>query len=204
MKFLAGLEPNDVRQINVELGDYDKIAVSFSGGMDSTLMLYLLLKEKELRGLSTEIHCFTATQVGTKIHSQNVLALPEFAGKVVHHTDCDNPISESVKPMTLKLLDEGWQVFAASNATPLEDIGGRYPPRPAKNSEVKNLHLPFVFLFKYHIVDSYFRLGIDHIIETTHTCTEWIHGECGECFACREKFWGFEKINRPIPNSAHS
>lgn len=194
MKVIAGLEPNDMRVINVELADAPKIALNFSGGMDSTLILYMLLKDKEERKLNTEIHCFTATQVGTKIHATKVLALPEFAGKVVHHTDVPNPISESVRPMTTKLIEDGWILYMGSNQAPLEQIGGRYPPRPVKNHENPNIRLPLLFLFKYHILDAYFKLGIQHILPTTHSCTQIEHGECGECFACRERIWAFDKL----------
>lgn len=194
MKILAGLEPNDIRLINVELVDTEKVAVTFSGGMDSTLLLYMLLKDKEEKGLKTEIHCFTATQCGTKTHSKNVLSTPEFAGKVIHHTDVDNPISESVRPVINGLLNSGWVTYGASNAVPLEQIGGRYPPRPEKNPNNPNLHLPFVFLFKYHILDAYYKLNIQHLLSVTHTCTEQHDGECEECFACREKSWAFDKL----------
>jgi len=195
MKIIAGLEPNDMRVLNVELpSDREKIALTFSGGMDSTLILYMLLKDKELRKLDTEIHCFTATQCGTKIHAQNLMKLPEFIGKVIHHVDVHNPISESVKPVIRRLLDEGWYVFGGSNQVPLESIGGRYPPRPEQNFQNTNLNLPWLFLFKYHILDAYYKLGIQHILPTTHTCTEREYGECGECFACREKDWAFNKL----------
>lgn len=194
MKLLAGLEPNDIRQIAVTIQPVKKIAVTFSGGMDSTLLLYMLLQDREVSQVDTEIHCFTATQCGTKIHSQKVLSLPEFAGKIVHHLDCDNPIDESVKPLTLKLLEDGWTVYGASNAVPLEQIGGRYPPRPVKNPAHPNLILPFMFLFKYHITDAYYKLGIENLINVTHTCTEQEYGECGQCFACREKAWSFDKL----------
>ena len=194
MNIIAGLEPFDTRVIRVDLADTEKVAVTYSGGMDSTLLLYMLLKDKEERGLNTEIHCFTATQVGTKIHSQNVLALPQFAGKVIHHVDVPNPISESVRPVSKNLLEEGWILYGASNAVPLEQIGGRYPPRPDKFPDNPKFILPFVFLFKYHILDAYYKLGIQDVLPVTHTCTEQVHGECGQCYACRERNWAFAKL----------
>jgi hypothetical protein len=196
MKLLAGLEPNDIRVINVELQPTEKVAITFSGGMDSTLLLYLLLREKETMQVNTEIHCFTATQCGTKIHSQKVLELPEFKDKVIHHLDVDNPIAESVRPVTKGLLSDGWVVYGASNQVPLEDIGGRYPMRHSKNPDNPNNVLPFLFLFKYHILDAYYKLGIEHILKTTHTCTELEYGECGKCFACRERDWAYYKLGR--------
>ncbi len=198
MKVIAGLEPNDMRVVNIELIPIPKVALTFSGGMDSTLILYMLLKDKETRNLNTEIHCFTATQTGTKLHSQRVLELPEFASKVIHHIDVPNPIAESVKPVTQNLLAEGWVVYGGSNQVPLEQIGGRYPPRPDKNPENPKCILPLLFLFKYHIVDAYFRLGIEHILPVTHSCTEQIEGECGTCFACLERAWAFKKLSKNV------
>lgn len=191
MKVIAGLEPNDLRVVNVNLRPLEKVAVTFSGGMDSTLLLYMLIKDKEEKRLNTEIHCFTATQVGTKKHAMAVAELPEFKNKFIHHVDVHNPISESVKPMTRQLLDDGWYVYGASNQVPLEDIGGRYPPRPACNPSNKNIDLPFLFLFKYHILDTYRKLNITHILPTTHTCTEQVDGECMKCFACLERQWAW-------------
>ncbi len=194
MQIIAGLKPYDLRVINVTLEDVPKVAVLFSGGMDSTLLLSMLIKDKEMKKLNTEIHCFTATQVGTKKHAMNVLELSEFKNKVVHHIDVHNPISESVKPVFQRLLDENWILYGGTNAVPLESIGGRYPPRPVKHPDNPSLHLPFVFLFKYHILDAYYQLGIEHILPTTHTCTEQIDGECGLCYACLEKQWAFNKL----------
>lgn len=200
MKIIAGLEPNDMRIINVSLpkNPPPKIALTFSGGLDSTLILYMIIKEKEERNLNTEIHCFTATQVGTKVHATNVLRLPEFAGKIIHHTDVYNPVSESVKPVTTRLLEEGWILYGGSNQVPLEQIGGRYPLRPTRNPTNLNNILPLLFLFKYHIVDAYYQLGIEHIMPITHSCTEWIEGECGVCYACCERDWAFEKLGRVL------
>lgn len=200
MKIIAGLEPNDMRVINVSLPDNPplKIATTFSGGLDSTLILYMLIKDKEERNLNTEIHCFTATQCGTKIHSEKVLQLPEFSNKVIHHVNVDNPIQESVKPVTFHLLDTGWVVYGGSNQVPLEKIGGRYPDRPCQNPENLNNILPLLFLFKYHIVDAYYKLGIEHVMQVTHTCTEWEYGECGKCYACLEREWAFRKLGRVL------
>lgn len=200
MKIIAGLEPNDMRVINISLPDNPppKIALCYSGGLDSTLILYMLIKDKEKRNLNTEIHCFTATQVGTKKYAERVLELPEFKDKIVHHKDVHNPVPEGVRPVVNHLLDEGWILFGGSNAVPLEQIGGRYPWRPPKNPDNPNINLPLLFLFKYHIVDAYYQLGIEHIMPITHSCTEWIEGECGVCYACCERDWAFEKLGRVL------
>lgn len=196
MRIIAGLKPYDLRIMDVNLEDTNKVGVAFSGGMDSTLLLYMMLKDKEQRNLNTEIHCFTASQCGTKLNSQIVLSQPEFAGKVIHHLDADNQTTEGIKPLMRWLLDAGWTVYGATNATPLEQIGGRYPIRAAKFPDGNNNHLPFLMMYKYHILDAYYQLGIDHLLKFTHTCTEQEVGDCGLCFACRERQWAFEKLGK--------
>jgi hypothetical protein len=172
--------------------------------MDSTLLLYLLLREKLRTNSSTEIHCFTTTQVGTKFHSGEVLKLPEFFDQVVHHTDIANHPGEGVKPLIRYLLDSGWPVFIATNAIPLETIGGRLPFRPSSFDINLGIHTPFVFMFKYHLLDAYYKLGIQHLLKTTHSCTEQIYGECGKCFACLERAWAFNKLGKTYEPSATS
>ena len=154
-----------------------------------------LIKEKELKGLNTEIHCFTANQTGRLLHSAEVLSLPEFKNKCVHHLDFPNETQEGIRPMARQLLAGDWTVYTGTNAPPVENIGGRYPARKYNDPLPLNLFNPLRYIFKYHILDAYSKLGIEHIVPVTHSCTEQETGECGHCFACLERNWAFKILN---------
>ncbi len=172
----------------------EKVGLLFSGGMDSTLVLYMLLEEKRIKGLNTEIHCFTANQLGRRVHSVNVLKLPEFAGKCIHHQDVPNDTPEGIRPMLLDLIEGGWTMYTGTNAPPVENIGGRYPARKYNDPLPPTLFNPFRYVFKHHILEAYSVLGIEHIVPVTHSCTEIEYGECGGCFACLERKWAYDKL----------
>ena len=201
MQIAVGEKLNQPINLIVDLGiEPSKVAVLFSGGMDSTLVLYMLLEEKRLKNLNTEIHCFTAPQLGRKMHSEEILSLPEFSGKCIHHEDVKNETDEGIRPMLLELLHRGWTVYTGTNAVPDEPIGGRYPARKYKDPLPANLFNPFRYAFKHHILEAYSKLNIEHLISKTHSCTEQEIGECGICFACYERAWAFKKLGLKSTN----
>lgn len=177
--------------------ELDRIALLFSGGMDSTLLLYMLLQEKYNKGLNTEIYCFTADQPGRFHHSSKILKLPEFKDKVFHRTDVDNPTPEGIKPFVRTLCDNNWVMYSAANKNPDVEIGGRYPGRRMDSPNVpSNLNFVFKDLFKHEILGLYYQLGIEHLIPYTSSCTEVETGRCNLCFACRERAWAFNVLNK--------
>jgi hypothetical protein len=88
------------------------------------------------------------------------------------------------------------ELYLASNRVPPIDCfpefnTKRKPPRPwLPNHPI--IKLPFLTLYKYHVIDLANRLRID--ISETQSCLEWKNGHCGKCWQCREKKWAYQQL----------
>jgi 7-cyano-7-deazaguanine synthase in queuosine biosynthesis len=47
---------------------------------------------------------------------------------------------------------------------------------------------PFKYLTKSHIIDLYFKMGIQELLQYTNSCEQ--QQPCGVCNGCREREWG--------------
>ena len=56
-----------------------------------------------------------------------------------------------------------------------------------------NVRLPFLHLYKYHIIDLARQEKID--LSDTMSCIASIDQECGKCWQCMEKKWGIDQIS---------
>ena len=55
---------------------------------------------------------------------------------------------------------------------------------------------PFLFLHKPHIVDLIYQLGCEDVISLTQSCSAQPIGNCGTCYACAERKWGFDALGK--------
>lgn len=88
------------------------------------------------------------------------------------------------------------ELYLASNRIPPIDCfpefnSKRKPHRPwvTDNSKIK---LPFLTLYKYHIIDLAKRLKID--LSQTQSCLIRKTGHCGKCWQCRERAWAYKQL----------
>ena len=60
-------------------------------------------------------------------------------------------------------------------------------------------HMPFIHLSKWQILETAYELGIEDLLPYAHSCSRQPYSDCGECYSCEERQWGFDKINKPNP-----
>lgn len=65
------------------------------------------------------------------------------------------------------------------------------PNRPWRIPEGRLL-CPFLYLYKYHIIDLAHKNNIN--LSQTQSCLTQREGHCGECWQCRERQWGFDQL----------
>jgi len=194
---------SDRRTLNIWLHPLRKrVGVLVSGGMDSALLYYLLVKLNAEAGFIYKITPYTI------IREQGSI---EYAQPIVDYVnnlyDIPTSIIETVGDNTLAenlQVESGCtDVLKKSNIIYLglieeleiHTIGWR---PPIKWKETENRLYPFKDLNKSHIVDLIFQFKQEKLFELSHTCN--MPGpRCGACNGCNERSWGLEQMGYTDP-----
>lgn len=191
----------------------DKIGLFFSGGLDSTALLYLILsdlKQQDLLG-KIPVYCFNVVKrISTKKYCIDLVDKLErhFGCKIKHvldiPNDCDQYMMNNLGPTAareVKFYDKNMIIYAAINRAPDNEInpyfGKNLPKIDYGKLEVTPAYIaPFLYLHKPQIADIFYKMNCEWLIPYTHSCWNLEEGRCGECFACRERAWGFKMLGK--------
>ena len=192
-----------------------RIGVYVSGGLDSTALLCLILSElKSIDKLhEIEVVCFTIDKSdGPTYYATQVIEQVEkhFNVKLTHVNNIKNdPIPDltgNIGPTPIKEIrdydPDNMIIFMGINRmAPPELKTYTYPLKIDYGYQTTGYHYnsPFLFLHKPQILDIYYKLGCENIIPYTHTCTQLEVGQCGICYSCEERAWGFEMLKKQDP-----
>jgi 7-cyano-7-deazaguanine synthase in queuosine biosynthesis len=188
--------------INVP-NNVEKVNLLMSGGADSTLLLYLLVKEKVQNERTYEIQNHTRIDGGRIDYYIVKPILGWLADKfgVKMHTKAwrNNLIGAwYIRPIAAKLIEiEGGVVYSGCNAVP--DIATTWVKKvPFRGEETHPLHFrPFINLEKTDIIRLYKENQILDLLEMTVSCincADHIKAPCGKCFFCKELEWAKNQI----------
>lgn len=185
-----------------DISAYDDIALLFSGGADSTLLLYLLLLENQ--NLSKQISTYVIDR-----HNKPV----DRAQRV--HTLVTNKLNVQTKLQVLTVpqveqhreVITGSKILSETHKIVMSGVN-KYPSdqsiRPNHIfqyfQDTETFKLPFKELEKYHIIDAFYKLGIEDLLSYTHSCGLQLTAPCQyHCFNCRERVWAYKILGR-VPN----
>ena len=199
----------DPRAVLIELPEEKKrIGVMLSGGADSALLLYMIAKEQFLHNADHDIIPLTiARSDGAVLYSPGIVNyVNKFFGmnipQPVQIGKPDLPHKDVVRlgvvaAFAKHKLD---YVYLGETQLPPDPVLGVYPVR-SQQSPHQQVILPFVDLYKTHVIDMYYTLRQEELLKLTHSCTERTIWRCDECFNCSERAWAFNKLNRTDPGS---
>jgi hypothetical protein len=191
----------DGKQIVVNLQQNTSYGLMMSGGLDSTVLLYLMLKDcptANIQPFYIAKHDGSYTYIDGIIEYLNLLfsiRIPEpikVGSPDTHHTQINQ---EGAKEIFFK-YPEIEKLFVGFNQNPPQPWGNPnwvFPVRPTSNS-YSRVELPFMMLYKTHIVDLVDQFEIQALANLTHTCTEQATGRCLKCFQCNERMWAYETL----------
>ena len=179
-----------------------------SGGADSALLLYMIAKEQFLHNTDHDIIPLTiARSDGAVLYSPGIVNyVNKFFGmnipQPVQIGKPDLPHKDVVRlgvvaAFAKHKLD---YVYLGETQLPPDPVLGVYPVR-SQQSPHQQVILPFVGLYKTHVIDMYYTLRQEELLKLTHSCTERTIWRCDECFNCSERAWAFNKLNRTDPGS---
>lgn len=194
------------KQVNITIPSWAKrIGVMVSGGLDSALMLYLLLKEIKSTESSVQLTVYNVPNVRDNAitHSKNVVNFLEnlFDTKInlVNVGENNLPHNQIIMAgakyiIENKLVDV---LYSGSNQNPPVTLPAQGPWRRNPHDHIpEHLAFPFIHLYKTHIVDMYKQFDLMPLAYVTHSCTETLEGRCGTCFQCYERAWAFQEIRK--------
>lgn len=193
---------HDIRTLNIELPTTKRIGVMVSGGIDSTLLYYLLQYLKKSQNTNHFIRPFMIPRKEGSVyfakpmvnHVHRLLDLPPSYPTIIG----DNRVEESkqvesgvIKAIAFAKIEI---IYIGAIDTRPEHLINYERPVTIESSEIK---FPFLHLEKSHVIDLYYRLGIESILSHTHSCDQNETAECGTCNGCIERIWGFNELNIP-------
>ena len=195
----------DSQPIAVNLESTMHYGVMLSGGLDSAVLLCLMLEDCKQKGIVPAIQPFTIPKHdGASLYIASIIdyanrrynvKLPDtilVGNPDAYHryqsTTAFNEIFEKYKSIDI--------VFSGINQNPPPEfsLSGTYPIRDKKSTNPKII-VPFVNLYKTHILDLLYEYNLEKLIDITHSCTMQKVGRCGQCFQCNERQWAFEQLN---------
>lgn len=182
--------------------DCKKIIVLFSGGVDSSLLLFLLMQERQRTGRMLPIKCYTMWLEGYQGNPTLGTAYINVLRWISDYFHEDIPIQTIPKfyireaVSNILLIDAGY-VYTGCNFvlhnefTPSVYIRGDTPP--VRGPAFNEFHLrPFIDLPKDVIIQEYKKLDILDLLKITVSCGI-SDTPCGGCYFCLEREWGIEK-----------
>jgi len=175
----------------VKINPKGRCAIIMSGGIDSFVLFSLL-------NIQSEIDIFN---INRKDGFDNYKRVERLTGQKVNvieelTTAYGKRIEESlIQLMTEYDYDE---IYTGENHTPPLTFFPEFdtedrPTRPWNIDYKKyNIRLPFLHLYKYHIIDLARQEKIN--LSDTMSCIANIDEPCGKCFQCKEKKWGYDQL----------
>lgn len=196
IKYVSRLDPNVEIFLDIDLNK--KYGILLSGGLDSAVLMYLLIKTNK----DINLQPFTIPKYdGAFLYADPVidhfnkkfnLSIPKTIKvgdpNVFHRKQSETAVRDIKEKYPVDFL------FIALNQNPpeLNELDGA--PKRSTHSPDPSIILPFVNLLKTHIIDFMIEYGQEDLSLITHSCTEQQTGRCGRCWQCTERQWAFDQL----------
>ena len=197
------------------------IYIAFTGGVESSLLLFLLMERYPDRNIIPCTWTFGDRRLNEFAHAQSmcahlgVLHKHILAGhskssvEIVKHPSEPIPYFNKENRVfdVVRKQDSNFVIGFTGKNTTLLDPEKITPEEQHKYLIWYDVHRPFLFLDKHHIIDLYYQVGAEDLLPFTHTCivaiedkiipTDNIVGmrdiHCGKCDACVERLDAFDR-----------
>ena len=204
MKIIIGPKHLE-REFTFTIPEVDKIGIFMSGGLDSSAMLSLILKELDAtsRLKTVSLTAFTLEKpTGEPMYATRILKKFEdhFQVNILHVNNIPNT-EEAIRQgrMDANVIVETCKQFnglmyLSGNNMPPPDIKIFKGGLGFTYKQTSLYQQPFLNLLKPQMTDILYKLETDFIIPYTHSCSRQLRGKCNSCYSCKERSWGFEEL----------
>jgi 7-cyano-7-deazaguanine synthase in queuosine biosynthesis len=186
----------------IDIKDYpNDIALLFSGGIDSTLLFYLISTEINKHYPDKTLTLYIIDRYNNPCERANTVF-----EKIVNKTN----LQVNLRQLSILPVFQQYEILVASKIVAARHsvvVCGfnKYPKdetiRPNYIVNVKDsekVKFPLAHIEKDKIVQEFFNLGIDDILPITHSCGLNRSIPCGTCFNCRERKWAYNILQKSV------
>jgi hypothetical protein len=211
MKIICGPD-FDQREVKIELPtEKTKIGVFVSGGLDSAILYYMVLKaNEEIGDLHDVVPFMIARTEGSKYLSNPIVTHVQQQFRSVPHML--KIVGDPTLPGNFQVRSGGFSAYLMGCTQIYIGVIKQLPEHTAGEEPVdlntidphiKNsvLKLPLENLMKYHIVDLIRKFNQDPIFYLSHSCSIKELGRCKKCNGCNERSWGFQQLGISDPGT---
>jgi hypothetical protein len=218
MQLTVGVEPHilnldfTIPETVDQLGTINKIGVMFSGGIDSAILLCMIITELRDTGRlnGTELRVFTALKRdgSTYYAARLVDQISQMYGVTLHHENnltnsgIDSGIVDPSVYLSIRSAHPDMLLYDAVNQMvdpTVHEFEHKlqivYKGRPFW------LRSPFMNAMKAQQLDIARKLGVESLIPFAHSCTVEPIAHCGACYSCEERAWGFSLLGETPPET---
>jgi hypothetical protein len=177
-----------------------KYGLLLSGGIDSAILLYLLIKSNANINLQpftipkTDGAYLYADPIINHFNQKFKLSISktiQVGDPTVHHRlQSTTAIQDIFEKNPVDYL------FVGINQNPLELNALPGAPQRDKKSTDPRIIFPFVDLYKHNILEFMYADNQEDLIDITHSCTEQQVGRCNRCWQCTERMWAFKQLDK--------
>lgn len=196
---------DDRRTVTIELpANPETLGIFVSGGIDSAILYFLLLKENIQLGNIHNIIPFTLFRKEGSSYA---------AAPVIEHIhySLNLPLKRALKVGDTTLPEHqqvGDGMDEAFRAGIDRVYGGLIQQLPqhlvgwtaVRFEETEKFKVPFQHLDKSHVIDLVRQFDQECLYHITHSCIYDV-GRCNECNGCNERSWGFQKLGIEDPGT---
>lgn len=181
--------------------DCEKIHILFSGGMDSSILLYLLSKQLKKENRDIPIHCYTMPNVSSH---RTVLRITKwFEERNYHFTNLllrkqflIRDLVENILTVNVGYVYTGCNKVVEDKFTPTVYIEHDTPPFRGQPFGEKHIR-PFIDMDKREVMELYIKENVMDLLAITRSCGSKISFEskkCGGCYFCMERQWAADML----------
>jgi hypothetical protein len=174
--------------------------ILLSGGIDSAILLYLLIKDTPKIALKIftipkkDGAALYADPVINHFNSKFGLELPNTI--LVGDPNAHHRMQSTTAVVDIFNKHPVDYLFIGINKNPPGLDRSPYAPRRNKKSDNPKIIFPFVDMHKDQMLQIMFDEGQDDLVNITHTCTEQSYGRCNKCWQCQERAWAFTQLGK--------
>jgi len=184
----------------------EKIALLYSGGIDSTWLYYDILRKiddfdqltlvlfnrfnKPLKK-AINLYSILKNMWGDKTSTLEILDVPELGHKQTEYV---------ISNLSARFDRVVWGINKYPTDTSIRPKSILYTVTDHTNALEKypKLSIPLINTEKDEIIKKFYEHEIEEILPLTHSCGSDTDKPCGICFNCKERIWAYNKIGKTL------